>query len=45
LNLLLPAEHILDVKRPPDMTDSETNLLRRVGAKDRKAFEALYHQY
>ena len=27
------------------MTDSETNLLRRVGAKDRKAFEALYHQY
>jgi len=27
------------------MTDSETNLLRCVGAKDRKAFEALYHQY
>jgi RNA polymerase sigma factor (sigma-70 family) len=27
------------------MTDSETTLLRRVGARDRKAFEALYHQY
>jgi RNA polymerase sigma factor (sigma-70 family) len=27
------------------MTDSETTLLRRVGARDRKAFEALYHLY
>lgn len=27
------------------MNDSETTLLRRVGARDRKAFEALYHQY
>jgi RNA polymerase sigma factor (sigma-70 family) len=27
------------------MTDTETTLLRRVGARDRKAFEALYHQY
>jgi RNA polymerase sigma-70 factor (ECF subfamily) len=27
------------------MTDSELTLLRRVGARDRKAFEALYHLY
>jgi RNA polymerase sigma factor (sigma-70 family) len=26
-------------------TDSEIQLLRRVGARDRKAFEALYHAY
>jgi RNA polymerase sigma-70 factor (ECF subfamily) len=26
-------------------TDPDTSLLRRVGARDRKAFEALYHQY
>ena len=26
-------------------TDSEIHLLRRVGARDRKAFEALYHAY
>jgi len=26
-------------------TESEISLLRRVGARDRKAFEALYHQY
>jgi RNA polymerase sigma-70 factor, ECF subfamily len=25
--------------------DSETSLLRRISARDRKAFEALYHQY
>jgi RNA polymerase sigma factor (sigma-70 family) len=27
------------------MADSEITLLRRIGARDRKAFEALYHQY
>jgi len=27
------------------VTDSEIHLLRRVGARDRKAFEALYHAY
>ena len=27
------------------MTESETSLLRRIAAKDRKAFEALYHRY
>lgn len=27
------------------MTESEISLLRRIGAKDRKAFEALYHRY
>jgi RNA polymerase sigma factor (sigma-70 family) len=26
-------------------TDSDSTLLRRIGARDRKAFEALYHQY
>ena len=27
------------------MTETETSLLRRIAAKDRKAFEALYHRY
>jgi RNA polymerase sigma-70 factor (ECF subfamily) len=27
------------------VTDTETSLLRRIAAKDRKAFEALYHRY